>query len=448
MTEGSGDPSEDVTVTGANATPAPEPPDPPAGVGGVSSAPDDQEMPLADHIEEMVKRLGVVVVVMAAVSAVALPFADELINFLWYSFLPGETGACLGGVESGSAACPRVYHPLALVLARLKVSSLAGFVIALPVFVYETYLFMRPGLYPNERRYYLASVPTSLILAGVGIAFAYFLVLPVIFTYFLGYSQPVADVAFGLSDTFTLILLMLGMFAFIFQIPLFVMLAIMMGVTSRRWLESRRLYFWAGFAGVAFIFSPDPTGMAPFIVAVTMVALFEGTLALLRWSGEGSMAPGPTQIAGLRPLVWLLTLAAGYVASPAPIPSGYYDDLPAVVRETLASAGLTGATPVLVGLGILVGFELLGMLLVRFGGARGPRRWLWQAKRVQSYLRVPVWLGTVVVAYLASPQTPLVQRAEAPMLTMVEAAVAVAAVLVVYEGGLFLWRWRRGELRE
>jgi Tat protein translocase TatC len=332
-------------------------------LGGGGGAPDDEEMPLAAHIEEMVRRLAVVIVVMALVSAVAFPFADRLINFLWYSFLPGSVEACrplaaaaanasngtvnatgtfanapdwtalqatfpngtaLRGVvpdptllnrsypngtviqatfpngtvrnatltagapgpAATDAACPRIYQPLALVLARLKMASLAGFVVGLPVFVYQTYLFMRPGLFPNERRYYLSSVPTSLVLAAVGIGFAYFLVLPVIFTYFLGYSEPVANIAFGLAETFNLIILMLGMFALIFQIPLFVMLAILLGVTSRRWLESRRLYFWAAFAGIAFIFSPDPTGMAPFIVALTMVLLFEGTLLLLRWTGR------------------------------------------------------------------------------------------------------------------------------------------------------------------
>jgi Tat protein translocase TatC len=342
--------------------------DDPGGGGGVlgggeGGAPDDEEMPLAAHIEEMVRRLAVVVVVMALVSAVVFPFADRLINFLWYSFLPGSVEACRpvaaaaanatnatvnatgtfanapdwtalqatfpngttlrgivphptmlnrtypngtviqatfpnGTVRNATlvanatapgatdAACPRIYQPLALVLARLKMASLAGFVVGLPVFVYQTYLFMRPGLYPNERRYYLSSVPTSLVLAAVGLAFAYFLVLPVIFTYFLGYSQPVANIAFGLAETFDLIILMLGMFALIFQIPLFVMLAIFLGVTSRRWLESRRLYFWAAFAGIAFIFSPDPTGMAPFIVALTMILLFEGTLLLLRWTGR------------------------------------------------------------------------------------------------------------------------------------------------------------------
>ncbi len=339
--------------------------DDPGGMlgGGEGGAPDDQEMPLTAHIEEMVRRLAVVIVVMALVSAVAFPFADRLINFLWYSFLPGSVEACQpvaaaaangtnatvnatgtfatapdwtalqatvpngttlrgivphptllnrtypngtviqatfpnGTVRNATlvanatapgatdAACPRIYQPLALVLARLKMASLAGFVVGLPVFVYQTYLFMRPGLFPNERRYYLSSVPSSLVLATVGLGFAYFLVLPVIFTYFVGYSQPVANIAFGLAETFNLIVLMLGMFALIFQIPLFVMLAIFLGVTSRRWLESRRLYFWAAFAGVAFIFSPDPTGMAPFIVALTMVLLFEGTLLLLRWTGR------------------------------------------------------------------------------------------------------------------------------------------------------------------
>lgn len=232
----------------------------------------DEEMPLADHIEEMVHRLGIVLITMAIVSGIVFPFGDEIVNFLWYSMLPAD-----------GSADPRVYHPLALILARLKVATLAGFIVALPVFVYQTYLFMRPGLYPNERRYYLASVPASLVLAGVGVLFSYFLVLPAIFTYFQYYSEDAADIAFGLTETFDLIVLMMGLFAAVFQIPLFIMLAIMMGLVTRRWLADKRLYFWAAFLGIAFIFSPDPTGMAPIIVAATMIGLFEATLFVLRW---------------------------------------------------------------------------------------------------------------------------------------------------------------------
>jgi sec-independent protein translocase protein TatC len=52
-------------------------------------------------------------------------------------------------------------------------------------------------------------------------------------------------------------------------------------------MADRRLYFWGAFLGLAFLFSPDPTGMAPIIVAATMVALFEGTLFLLKWTNRG-----------------------------------------------------------------------------------------------------------------------------------------------------------------
>ena len=258
-------------------------------VGGerTESAPlDDHEMPLADHIEEMIKRLAIVLVAMAIISGIVFPLADTLINFIWYDLLPGSPQVCPAPPPNSPAACPRVYDPLALILARLKVSSLAGFVVALPLFVYQTYRFMRPGLYPKERRYYLAAVPTSLILAFIGVAFAFYLVLPVVFTYFLGYSAGVTEIAFGLTETFGLMTLLMGFFALVFQIPLFVMLAIMMGVTTRAWLADKRLYFWGAFLGIAFLFSPDPTGMAPILVAATMIGLFEGTLLLLRWTGS------------------------------------------------------------------------------------------------------------------------------------------------------------------
>lgn len=235
-------------------------------------------MPLGEHIEEMVRRVLVVAAVMSIVAVALFPFADQLINIIWNNIL---------GAASAKVDNPRVYRPLALILARLKVSTLGGFVIALPVFVYETYRFMRPGLYPKERRYYLASIPTSLVLAALGVAFAFFFVLPLIFIYFLGYSQGAAEIAFGLSDTFGLMLLLMGFFAVIFQIPLFIMLGVMMGVTSREWLASRRLYFWSAFFGIAFIANPDPTGMAPIIVTTSMVVLFEATLLVLKWTGRG-----------------------------------------------------------------------------------------------------------------------------------------------------------------
>ncbi|MDY6817434.1 MAG: twin-arginine translocase subunit TatC [Halobacteriales archaeon] len=242
---------------------------------------EDQEMPLTVHLEEMIKRLAVVVAIAGIVSLATFPFAERIINFLWYSILPGT-----------EVARPRLYGILELKLTELKTASLAGLIVALPVFVYQTYRFMRPGLYPHERRYYLAAVPTSLILALIGVGFAFFIVLPGIFTYFLYYSQDVAQIGFALGRTFDLILLLMGYLALVFQIPLFVMLAIMMGLTTREWLAQRRLLIWGSFLGISFIFSPDPTGMAPIVIALTMVVLFEGTLLLVGWTQRRSRATG------------------------------------------------------------------------------------------------------------------------------------------------------------
>ena len=243
--------------------------------GFVEGPESDQEMPLADHIEEMMRRLGIVFLFAGIVTLVVYPLAAELINYLWATHIP-----------NAAFNRPRLYGPLEFILTKLKVAGLAGLLVGLPVFVYQTYRFMAPGLYPNERRYYLAAVPTSLVLGVAGVLFAHFLVLPFIFAYFTTYTTEAAVIAFGLQETFNLILIMMGWMAIIFQIPLFIMLAIMMGLVTREWLESKRLIFWGVFLAIAFVFSPDPTGMAPIIVTLTMVGLFEGTLALLRWTGN------------------------------------------------------------------------------------------------------------------------------------------------------------------
>ncbi len=272
--------STPVSDGGATQTGVPEESDavgsPSVDDGVVGDGPEtDQEMPLADHIEEMMHRLGIVFLVAGIVTVVAYPLADQTINFLWSSHIP-----------EADFNRPRLYGPLEFILTKLKVAGLAGLLIGLPVFVYQTYRFMRPGLYPQERRYYLASVPMSLVLGIVGVLFAHFIVLPLIFAYFTTYTEEAAVIAFGLQETFGLILVMMAWMALIFQIPLFIILAIMMGLVTRRWLEDKRLIFWGVFLAIAFVTGFDPTGMAPIIIAITMVALFEGTLLLLRWTGR------------------------------------------------------------------------------------------------------------------------------------------------------------------
>jgi sec-independent protein translocase protein TatC len=390
--------------------------------GSVLDAPEtDEERPLTEHIEELVRRLAAVILVVVGATAVGVPFAEPVIDFLWYSFLP-----------AGEA--PRVYGPLELVLTKLKVAGLAGVVVGLPALVYEAYLFMRPGLYAHERRYYLASVPTSLLLALVGIAFAHLIVLPTVFAYFTGYTQDAATVAFGLGETFNLIVILMAYFAFVFQIPLFVMLAIMMGVTDRAWLEDRRLYFWGGFLGLAFVFTPDPTGMAPVVVAATMIGLFEGTLLLLRWTDRGAFAPD--SIAAHRPYAWGLAAVVGYAAGPWPVPSGYHGALPTALTRTLADLGIGGAAPALIAGGAIAVFEGLA--------AAGRRTESLRLRLAFLRARPAAWITAVVVGYLATPSPLPLRVADSVTLPVPLAVAVVAGLIAAFETGLIALRRRRG----
>ncbi len=232
----------------------------------------DEEMPLTDHIEELVRRTMVVLIVASIGMIAAFLFSEELLLHIWHNFM--------GDIE------PRVYHPFGKVLTQLKLSGLLGLALAIPVLVYELFLFMKPGLYEHERRYFISIVPVSVILVFLGLAFSYLVALPILFNYFITYSDPVAEAGLGLMETFDLIVMLSLAMGVVFQIPLLMFMAIKMKVASRKWFEEKRIYVWGGCITIAALFSGsfDPTGFAAFMVAATMIMLFELTLALLNFT--------------------------------------------------------------------------------------------------------------------------------------------------------------------
>jgi sec-independent protein translocase protein TatC len=108
--------------------------------------------------------------------------------------------------------------------------------------------------------------------------------LPVLFRYFIFYSEDIATAGLGLRETFNLILMTALAFGVVFQIPLLMSLGVKMGVASVRWFEAKRVYVWGGCITVAALLagSLDPTGVAGLMVALTMIMLFETTLVGLK----------------------------------------------------------------------------------------------------------------------------------------------------------------------
>jgi sec-independent protein translocase protein TatC len=178
--------------------------------------------------------------------------------------------------------------------------------------------------------------------------------------------------------------------------------------------------------------------MAPLMVAVTMIGLFEGTLLLLKWTGTSSPVPTSEDLASRRPAAYALFALVGYVLSPAPVPTGYYGELPTALTGPLADIGF--APSILVGGGIIGLFELTAYLNKNYYGSAT----LWRGLR---RVRLPVWAVAIVVGYLSTPDPTLFRLVDQVSLPATAAAGLALGLVVLFETGLFV-AGRRGVSEE
>lgn len=227
----------------------------------------DIDRPVEDHIEDMLLRSLIFISVVMGVTLVILPFSGDIIEYLWNYHIP-----------ESSENNPVLYSPLSLILTRIKIVFLGGLIVGIPVLIYELYRFMEVGLYDVEKVYFKFSSLLSFAMSTIAILITHFALIPILFFQFSLYTQGVADIAFALQQTVGLMVVIMIYVVIIFQMPSVIGLAVSMGIIDRGWLARRRLLFWSLFFGIAFLSSPDPTGMAPVIIGIVMLILFELTL--------------------------------------------------------------------------------------------------------------------------------------------------------------------------
>ena len=176
-----------------------------------------------------------------------------------------------------------VYSPMEWISVRVIFSFLFALSITIPLLLYEIFAFIRPGLYPSERKFFLQVVIPSLLLYVVGAFFAYFFVLPLVFSYLIAYSGEIAKVALSAKRIFSIILYTAVGFGLIFQIPLIMSLAVKMKLVTYSWLKDKRLIIYGLIIGIAFFVIADPTGISMLMAGVS-IAMFELGLLIARLS--------------------------------------------------------------------------------------------------------------------------------------------------------------------
>ena len=170
-------------------------------------------------------------------------------------------------------------------LVPVKVALLVAFVIALPYVLYQMWAFVAPGLYANEKRLVLPLVVASSVLFLVGMAFAYFLVFPVIFQFMASIAPEGVAWMTDIDKYLSFVLMTFIAFGVTFEVPVVVIVLVRAGLISIEKLKDIRPYVIVGAFVVAAVITP-PDVVSQFMLAVPLCLLYELGIVLARFVGR------------------------------------------------------------------------------------------------------------------------------------------------------------------
>jgi sec-independent protein translocase protein TatC len=167
-------------------------------------------------------------------------------------------------------------------MAPLKLAIIAAVFVAMPWVLYQVWAFVAPGLYRHERRFALPLFLSSVVLFYVGVAFAYFIVFPLMFA-FLATTAPVGvKMMTDISSYLDFVLLLFFAFGIAFEVPVAVVLLAATGMVKVESLKRHRGYVLLGIFVVAAILTP-PDALSQSFMAVPMYILYEVGIVLAQY---------------------------------------------------------------------------------------------------------------------------------------------------------------------
>lgn len=229
-------------------------------------------MSIWEHLSELRGRLVKSVVAILIFFCVSFTFAERIIAFLRR---PLELA-----LPNGVAAL-HFTSPMDVFMVDLKVGFLVSVVLSGPVWLYQFWKFFEPALYPRERRYILPFIVASSALFFAGIAFCYYVVLPLALHFLIKIGMEVGTPVITIKDYVSLLTLMILGFGIVFETPVLLVLLAMLDILSVEALQkSRRFVVVAVLIASAILTPPDP--ISQIALAVPLYLMYELSILIIR----------------------------------------------------------------------------------------------------------------------------------------------------------------------
>ena len=222
------------------------------------------EMTFVEHLVELRDRLLRVVVVVAVLLLCLMPFANRL-----YALLAAPLLAQMQ--MGGSMIATQVASPF---LTPFKLALVAAILVAMPYILYQFWAFVAPGLYRHEKRLAFPLMVTSSLLFYLGMAFAYFVVFPLMFAFFQAVAPQGVEIMTDISSYLDFVLKIFFAFGLAFEVPIATVVLVWTGFTTPEALAQKRPYIIVGVFVLGMLLTP-PDMISQTLLALPVWGLFE-----------------------------------------------------------------------------------------------------------------------------------------------------------------------------
>jgi sec-independent protein translocase protein TatC len=219
---------------------------------------------LASHLLELRSRLIRILICFGFLVLIGIPFSSDIYNF--------AASPLIEILPSGSSMiATQVTSPL---MAPLKLVFFSALLITMPYLFYEMWMFMSPGLYKKERAFIAPLMLSTIFLFLSGVAFAYFVVCPIIFKFFIGVAPESISVMTDINQYMNFVIKLIFAFGIAFEIPVATFLLIKSEIVKKETLVRARPYLVIVFFVFGMLLTP-PDIFSQLFLAIPMWVLFE-----------------------------------------------------------------------------------------------------------------------------------------------------------------------------
>lgn len=229
-----------------------------------------EEGTLLSHLVELRTRLIKTGAAVLVVFVVLLPFSRDIFGIVAAPMIKQ-----LGGNPMIAT------NPISVVFTPFKLTFIVALAVAMPIVLYQLWSFVSPGLYRKEKRFAFPLLASSIALFYAGIAFAYFVLFPLVFRFLVAFAPDIVNLMPDITTYASFVVMISFVFGLAFEVPVATVLVVWAGLTSRQALAKARPYVFLG-AFIIGMFLTPPDVISQTLLAVPVYLLYELGLIMSR----------------------------------------------------------------------------------------------------------------------------------------------------------------------